>query len=360
MQIRRLHIRNFRSHDSLELKFSKNIICITGNNGCGKTTVLDAIYYLCLCKSYFNPTDHQIIKIGQDRFRLTGEISKNKSTYDIDCLVELGKQKVFKIDNAKYDKLSEHIGKFPLVIVAPIDHYLISGSSEERRKFIDGIIVQYDNEYLQDLLAYNRILSQRNALLKQFAREEKTDMVLIQTINEQLIPFGMAIHKKRKQFIKELQPVFNEYYDSITDKSEAVTLEYSSQLEESEFAELLINALDKDRILQRTTVGIHKDDLSFEIMSKPINRFGSQGQQKSFLLSLKLAQWAILNDKTGITPILLLDDLFDKLDKKRIDAFVNIIQEKQFEQIFITDTDLARIENIMKNFKQDFQSIALN
>lgn len=295
--------------------------CFTGLNGSGKTNLLDAIHYLCVCKSFLNPTDTQNILQGEELYVVQGKFDLNGNSEEIFCGLKRNNKKQFKRNQKEYERLSDHVGLFPLVLISPEDSVLIAGGSEERRRFIDNTLSQTDKEYLDSLILYNKVLVQRNGALKQFAADRRFDNDLLAIYDEQLVEYGMPVYAKRKEFIAEFAGVFNANYQFICGGEELAQIEYKTQLDEGSFAELLVASRDKDRINQYTTVGIHKDDVQFDLNGLAVKKFGSQGQQKSFLMSLKLAQFEYLYKVKKIKPLLLLDDLFDKLDDTRVQKY---------------------------------------
>ena len=355
MFLKNLSLVNYKNFDSKSLDFDPTINCLVGKNGIGKTNILDAIYHLCFGKSYFNPVATQNIKHGSDFFMINGHFEKNDRQEKIVCSYKKGMKKVIKRNDKAYDKFSEHIGFLPLVIISPADRDLIVEGSDTRRKFIDGVISQSDKEYLQSLIKYNKILAQRNSLLKYFAVNRTFDDKALTVYNEQLSTFGTAIFKKREQFLENFIPIFQEQYATISKKEEGVLLAYQSKLSENNLETLLKNALEKDRALQYTSVGVHKDDLDFTINGYPIKKFGSQGQQKSFLIALKLAQFHFIKEQAKTTPILLLDDIFDKLDENRVAQIVSLVDNDEFGQLFISDTHADRTEKVVSNINQSYK-----
>jgi len=347
MYLKQLSLTNFKNYDSAFLEFSPRINCLVGNNGVGKTNILDAIYYLSLTKSFYNIVDSANIKHSREFFIIEGVVSTNGNEDTLLCSFHRQKMKVFKRNGKEYDKLNEHIGKFPVVMVSPADTLLITGGSEERRKFLNKIISQYDSVYLDAILNYNKALQQRNRLLKDFAGKLPSDMEILAVWDAQLVTYGEYIHRERNSLVRELIPVFNEYYSFISGGNEKVNLNYRSQLSESDFGELLKQSLNKDLILEYTTAGIHKDDLIFEMDGHPIKITGSQGQQKSYLVALKLAKFDYIKRKAGFPPVMLLDDLFDKFDLERVEKIIKLVGNHRFGQIFITDTDEERMKNIL-------------
>ena len=348
MFLKRLRITNFKNFDSREFKFSNQINCFVGNNGIGKTNVLDAIHYLSLTKSYFNTIDIQNIKFEKPFFSIEGVFQKEDREETVFCGVEKGKKKIVRKNSKPYQKLSEHIGQFPLVIISPSDRDLILEGSETRRRFINTIIFQSDSSYIHQLVSYNKVLSQRNALLKYFVANSTFDQETLSIYDEQLANLGHKIFEKREKFIAEIQPIFQSKYRRISYDKENVEMLYRSHIKEASFADLLKESLPKDRILQYTTKGIHKDDLEFSIFNHPVKKFGSQGQQKSFLIALKLAQFQRIEQHSGFKPLLLLDDIFDKLDEIRVAQIIQLVNEESFSQIFITDTHKDRIESLLE------------
>jgi len=353
MWLKNITLLNFKNYCDADLQFSDTVNVFTGNNGSGKTNMLDAIHYLCLCKSYFNPIDGQQIKTGEDLFMIQGDFDRNEKNDKITCGVKRNQKKQFKRNKKEYEKLADHIGLFPVVMVSPYDVNLIMEGSEERRKFIDNVISQTDSHYLDQLIAYNRILLNRNAFLKQIVVTRKYDPTLLEILNEQLVIAGNKIFAIRKAFMDEFIPLFNEYYLYLTENKETVALNYQSQLLDMPFDELLRKSVEKDRVLERTTTGIHKDELAFVISDMPLKKFGSQGQQKSFLIALKLAQYAYLAKNKGFKPLLLLDDIFDKLDDHRVQKLMQMVSHQDFGQIFITDTGKERVKSVFEKIEVD-------
>ncbi len=355
MYLEKLSLVNFKNIDAETFSFEKKINCFVGNNGVGKTNVLDAIYYLSFTKSYFNPVATQNIKHNEDFFVIEGDYMLHERTEKIICSLKKGQKKMLKRNGKVYERFSEHIGQFPLVIISPADRDLITEGSENRRKFMDGVISQQNKEYLKAVIAYGKIISQRNALLKFFAANRTFDALNLKVYNEQLIQYGTIIHEKRKEFLEKFTPIFNEKYQVISNAKEEVNLYYKSQLNEMSFNDLLDKNLEKDKVLQYTSVGIHKDDLSFLIGDYPVKKFGSQGQQKSYLVALKLAQFEFIKKQSEITPILLLDDIFDKLDEHRVSQIISLVNNDEFGQIFITDTHFERTEEVVKQSNKPYQ-----
>lgn len=354
MYLEKISILNFKNFSQADLNFSQKINCFVGLNGAGKTNLLDAIYYLSFTKSYFNYIDIQNIKHGEDFFVLQGHYCIEDLKEEIYCGLKRNKHKVFKHNKKEYEKFSEHIGLLPLIIITPNDNSLILEGSEERRRLIDGIISQYDKIYLNNLLKYKRILNQRNTLLKQFYEKHYFDRSSLEIWDEQLVEIGNEIFEKRKEFLMDFMPIFQKYYSYISDNKEIVSIIYQSQLSENNFKSLLEEKIEKDKVLQYTTVGIHKDDLEFKLSEYPLKKTGSQGQQKTFLISLKLAQFDFIKQTKKFKPILLLDDIFDKLDNNRVEKIINLVADDNFGQIFITHTNLERLEIILSKINIDF------
>ena len=343
----------------MDIELDKKINCMVGPNGVGKTNVLDAVYHLSFGKSYFNPVSTQNIKHDEDFFVIEGEFEKNEREEKIVCSLKRGAKKVIKRNGKAYDRLSDHIGLLPLVIISPADRDLIIEGSDTRRKFIDGVISQSDKEYLQDLLKYNKVLAQRNSLLKYFAANHTFNKDTLAVYNEQLEDYGTRIFNKRVAFLEAFIPIFKEQYIAISGGHEEVSLNYESKLLNEGLLALLEKSVEKDKALQYTSVGIHKDDLGFEISGHPIKKFGSQGQQKSFLIALKFAQFQFIKARSKTTPILLLDDIFDKLDEHRVSHIVALVNNENFGQIFISDTHAERTEEVVKQIHQTYKLFKL-
>lgn len=348
-----LKLRNFKNFIESHWEFSPKINAFVGSNGVGKTNVLDAVHYMALTKSYLNYSDAQNINFDADFFSLEGNFQNRDSEDIIFCAVQQTKGKILKRNSKAYDRISDHIGLYPLVMISPYDSDLINDGSETRRRFIDNIISQSNKEYLQNLMRYNRVLVQRNSLLKYFAQNQAFDSVSLEIYDKELITLGTEIHQERKRFIENFLPIFQEYYQFISRGNEKVNIIYQSQLNDDSFGNLLNNNLKKDRLAQYSTQGIHKDDLGFEILNYPIKKFGSQGQQKSYLIALKLAQLELMKQTLGTTPLLLLDDIFDKLDESRVEQLIKLVNEERFGQIFITDTHPERTENVVKRINSE-------
>lgn len=349
-----LHLVNFKNYDELNVQFSSGINCFVGKNGSGKTNILDAVYYLSMTKSYLNVIDKQNVKFDQPFFSILGSWEKSGNQTSIHCVVKLGSKKVIKKNKKEYTKITEHIGQFPVVMISPYDRDLISEGSELRRKWIDGIISQFDASYLDELIKYQKVLDQRNALLKNMHENRLFDRESIDIWNAQLIPLGERIHLKRQQFIAEFSVYFQEKYFWLTQVEEPVSLVYKSQLNDQSFKDLLLLNERKDAFSHYTNGGIHKDDFLFLIKEHPIKKFGSQGQQKSFLIALKLAQYAWLENHLKLKPVLLLDDIFDKLDENRVKHLMDLVSSETFGQVLITDTEQSRLNQIFSALSKSF------
>lgn len=359
MHLKTLNLINYKNFKNQTFEFNSKVNCFVGSNGVGKTNILDAIYHLSFGKSYFNPIASQNIKHGEDFFVVDGRYSKDLKEEKIIVSLKKGGKKVIKRNSKSYNRFSDHIGLLPLVIISPVDRDLITEGSDLRRKFIDGVISQNDKIYLDQIIRYNKILFQRNSLLKQFYLSRTFDHDTIEIYDEQLSKIGNLIFNKRKEFLELFSPIFFEKYSIISNNKEKVNLTYKSQLKNHRLQDLLISNIEKDKVLQYTSAGIHKDDIEFLIGNYPIKKFGSQGQQKSFLIALKLAQYEVLKAKSGNSPILLLDDIFDKLDSKRVKQIIKMVNDSNFGQLFISDTDAKRTENVVKSAHDNYEIFKL-
>ncbi|MFZ4462624.1 MAG: DNA replication/repair protein RecF [Bacteroidales bacterium] len=350
MFLQRLQLNQFKNCLNADLVFSPKINCFVGNNGAGKTNILDAVYYLSFCKSYFNPTDQQNIMHEKEFFGIHGTYFRNGNEPDqVSCVQKKNVKKSFRFNKKEYERLADHIGKFPLVMISPYDRDLINEGSDMRRKFIDGVISQFDPIYLDELITYNKALLQRNTLLKQFAENRYFDQDLLTIWDTQLVRSGGIIHEKRKSILVSFLPLFNHYYRIVSNQGETVSIQYDSDLHDKDMHDLLINCQTADRQARYTTKGIHKDELVFLIDGFQLKRFGSQGQQKSFVIAIKLAQFEYTRQLMNYKPILLFDDIFDKLDDQRVEQLINLVGEDSFGQVFITDTQLHRIELLFQH-----------
>ncbi|HAM98268.1 MAG TPA: DNA replication and repair protein RecF [Marinilabiliales bacterium] len=354
MYLEKLTLLNFKNYPELEVQFSSKINCFTGNNGVGKTNILDAIYYLSFCKSFLVSSDLLNVKHHEKLFVINGSYQIADSVDDIHCGFEQGRGKRFKRNKKDYERLADHIGLIPLVLISPYDINLIIGGSEERRKFMDGIISQFDRQYLFDLQRYNRVLLQRNYLLKQFGKTRSIDEEVLSLYDAELAETSSYIFQKRTQFVTDIKPIFQKYFTHITSGKEEVSLGYQSSLIENDLLTLLSEARKNDLSALYTTEGIHKDELNLLLGEHPIRKLGSQGQQKSYLVALKLAQFEYIQIQCGFKPILLLDDVFDKLDSQRVEQIIKLVAQHSFGQIFITDTNPARIGNVLRQIDGEY------
>jgi DNA replication and repair protein RecF len=355
-----LKLVQFRNYLQSGFTFSERIIGICGANGTGKTNLLDAIHYLSLTKSYFSRPDAQSVSRGLLGMRIEGDFLLDKVHQKLVCIIRETGKKEFSANDEPYKKFSEHIGKFPCVMIAPDDIELISGGSEGRRNFIDAILCQLDREYLQQLINYNKILQQRNSFLKQASESGNMDEALLDILNNQLSKSGDVIHSKRSSFMLEFLPNVIHHYQRIAAKTDDLELVHESQLNGSGLLQLLQSSLQKDLVLQRTNVGIHKDDLEITMNGLAFKAQASQGQRKSLLFALKLAEWDVLKAKKGFAPLLLLDDVFEKLDEHRMHNLLNWVCAENESQVFITDTHKERLTNQLEEIGVKFQIIELS
>lgn len=350
MILKRLSILNYKNIEQAEVEFSSKINCFFGNNGMGKTNLLDAVYYLSFTKSHINTPDSQIIKSGQSMCVVQGVYDYAGREEDIFCAIRAGQKKQFKRNKKEYDRLSDHIGLLPLVMISPADVELIRGGSDERRRFVDMIISQQDKPYLHALIQYNKALYQRNVLLKNQSRDHS----LFEILETQMTMYGTLVYETRKRLIEDFIPIFSDYYHRICGFAEQVDLRYVSHLEKGDLQTLLEENRERDKILSYTSTGIHKDELDMLLNDSLIRRVGSQGQNKTYLIALKLAQFAFLKEKGHTTPILLLDDLFDKLDANRVEQIIQLVNNDRFGQIFITDTNRKYLDEILSLTGNDY------
>jgi len=359
MYLQKITLVNFKNFISQSFDFESKINCFVGDNGVGKTNVLDAIYYLSFAKSYFNPVATQNIRHSEDFFMIEGEYKINERVDNVVCSLKRGNKKVVKRNGKSYEKFSDHIGYLPLVIISPADRDLIIDGSDTRRKFIDNVISQSNKKYLQTLINYYKVLAQRNSLLKYFAANRTFDALNLKVYNEQLNLYGSLIYKERKSFLIEFIPIFKQRYAAISNSKEEVNLEYKTQLNDLGLLDLFEQSIERDRVLQYTSVGVHKDDLAFEIDGYSVKKYGSQGQQKSYLIALKLAQFDFMKKHSHVKPILLLDDIFDKLDDTRVSQIISLVNNGEFGQLFISDTHKERTEEVVKKTEQSFKIFEL-
>lgn len=343
MRLKKLSLLHFKNIARQELEFCRGVNCLVGDNGAGKTNVMDAIYYLSMCKSSLPMTDTQSIRHGEEGFLVEGQyVSDEEKNERIVCSFTRKGGKVLKRNGKEYERLADHVGLVPAVIVSPADNALISDAAEERRRYLNACISQLDRPYLANVMRYNAVLAERNRLLKM-----QPDETMLAIYDDQLTDYGTKIHAARQAFAERLQPVVAEYYRILSGDREEVELHYKSELDERPFDEILRAARQKDLVNEYTTSGIHRDDLTLRIGGYPLRKYGSQGQQKSFLIALKLAQYAVVAEACGEKPILLLDDLFDKLDAGRVEQLIRLVSDEAFGQIFITDCNPTRLKSIL-------------
>lgn len=346
MQLDRLTLFQFRNYAQAEFQFGPGVNALVGPNGSGKTNVLDAIHYLCLCKSYFGGGDAHAMRHGDQFFSVAGTFLREGKSDEVLVSVKTGQKKTIRFNQKDVPRLRDHIGKLPLVMEAPVDQELVIGGSEERRRMMDSIICQMDQAYLDDLMAYNKVLMQRNALLKQVALGSHADASLWQIWDEQLVMYALRVFQAREAFISRFAPVFSDAYAFISGGAEEVGLYYKSSLRDEDFSNQLEKNMQRDLSLQYTGAGTHKDDLVFSLNHLPLRRVGSQGQQKTFVLALKLAQFRLMSESLEATPILLLDDIFDKLDPQRVERLLQWVSAREFGQIFLTDTQERHVSEV--------------
>ena len=348
--LEKIVISDFRNIALQEIEFSPNVNCISGNNGEGKTNLLDAIYYMSMTKSAFASSDKYTLRHGAEEFALSGTYLMGNGTRSRFAIKMTSKgEKKMKRDDKSYQKISEHIGLLPVVMVSPADVSMVSESGEERRRFVNAVLSQMSREYMSVLQQYNRLLLQRNKMLK----DMNPDRSFLEVIDMRMAALAQPIYQARKEFIENLKPIVSEYYKAVSGDSEQVDITYETELHNCPLDELLASSYDKDRILKHTTEGIHRDDFVFTMNGHPIRRYGSQGQQKSFLVSLKFAQYEIMKRNYGFAPILLLDDVFDKLDMGRISNLLQMVASNDFGQIFITDSNKVRMASIVDGLTKD-------
>ena len=360
LTLKKIILTQFKNYDQASFTFTERVIGVCGLNGKGKTNLLDAIYYLCFTKSYFSRSDAFNIQFDKDGFRLEAKYERDGKAEKLVCINRGNAKKELLLDDAPYEKFSLHIGRFPAVIIAPDDILLITGGSEDRRRFLDTLLSQVDAGYLQQLIIYTKVLQQRNSLLKRFAEQGKTDWGLLEVLDDQLVQPGKYIFLKRKEFTEQLIPLVQQFYQQIAQNEEVILLRYESQLNTNEFETVINQFREKDFILQRTNGGIRKDDISIELNGQVFKNIASQGQRKSLLFALKLAEFELLKRKKGFAPLLLLDDVFEKLDDQRMGNLLHWVCNENEGQVFITDTHKERIEEAFKNLATPYQIIELN
>ena len=360
MYLKRINILNFKNIEDKSFDFSRKINCFVGLNGVGKTNLLDAIYYLAHGKSYFNPIAVQNIQHNSEFFVLDAFFQVDNKEEHVVCSLKKGQKKILKRNGKAYTRLADHFGLIPVVIISPSDSNLIVEGSETRRRFLDSVISQLNPTYLQQLIQYQKLIVQRNALLKDFSVRQYYDLDTLEIYDEQIAFLAQPIFETRKLFLQEFIPVFNHYHQLITGNAEEVSLSYKSHLYEEDMLTLFQIHRAKDRALQYTSTGIHRDDLEFELGGFSLKKFGSQGQQKSFLIALKLAQFDFIKQKRDVAPILLFDDIFDKLDEQRVRKILELVTLETFGQMFISDTHADRTEHLLKSIGQEFELFEIN
>lgn len=359
LRLNSISLFQFKNYTNKIFEFNKNVIGICGKNGVGKTNILDAIHYLCFTRSYFSTTDAVNVHHGSKGFRLEGQFTKSDLEETATCILRENNKKEFLINGNAYEKFSQHIGRYPCVVIAPDDAVLITGGSEERRSFLDSLLSQLYPEYLQKLIQYNRILQQRNSLLKSAAETGQLDEALLQILTEQLLVPGNYIFEQRSQFLVSFLPKVKRLYTEIARKEENLSILYDSRLLETSFEELLSATQPKDRMLQRTTAGIHRDDIILQLNQQPFKSIASQGQRKSLLFALKLTEVQVITQEKKVTPLLLLDDVFEKLDEERISNLLQKVCVENNGQVFITDTNQERLIKHLEALNADFDLISL-
>ncbi len=348
MQLKNIHVFNFTNYEEIRFDFGDKLNVITGKNGSGKTNLLDAIHYLCLTKSAFRAQDRLNIRHDEDFFMIRGQLQTDSKIHEISANYQRGKKKLFQVNQIDYERISKHIGRFPCVLITPYDTDLIREGSEMRRRFFDNLMSQTDAVYLENLICYNKLLKNRNELLKQFAEGQYFDNDLLEIFDYQLIDLAVLIHAQRQSVIKLFLPMFQKYYQMLSESQEKADFRYISDLDPGDFRAIFRDARPKDRQLQRTTKGTHRDEFKFFLNAYPIQKFGSQGQQKSFVLALKLTQYEYIKKQKDRFPILMLDDIFDKLDEKRMQKLTEMVASDAFGQVFITDARTQRTRQFFR------------
>lgn len=359
LSLKSLSLIQFRNYVQKQFVFDARIVGIVGANGTGKTNILDAIYYLSFTKSYFSRPDAQNVHHAFQGMRIEGQYQVEENVLPITCILRETGKKEFYFDAQLYAKLSQHIGKIPAVMIAPDDVQIITGTSEERRKLIDSLLSQIDADYLHLLIQYNKVLQQRNSLLKWSAENGQLDTTLLATLDQQLVQFGTPIFEKRTTKLNEWLPQIHRLYESIAGNADTIQIQYQSSLQNNSFEDLLVQSLPKDKAIHRTSVGIHKDDLIITIQNQSFKQEASQGQRKSLLFAIRLAEWEMLKKAKGFSPILLLDDIFEKLDEQRMAQLLSWVARSTDGPVFITDTHKQRVSDLLGKYVDHFQLIEL-
>ena len=353
LYLEKLHLTHFKNYEDARFELSRQVNCIVGENGSGKTNLLDAVYVLALSKSAFQSQDALLIQHEADFMLVDGTFQKDQKAVQITCSLQRGQRKVLLTDKKPYERVSEHIGRFPVVLMAPNDTDLVREGSEERRRFVDGVLSQLDQLYLQDILRYNRILAQRNGLLKQFAERNYVDNDLLDSYDEPLLAAAQRIYQRRRLFLTQFVPLVQQHYGFLGESREQIEIRYETELDNPQFGADFRRQRPRDLQAQRSTQGVHKDDFVFEMDGVAIRKFGSQGQQKSFVMALKLAQFDLICIERELKPLLLLDDIFDKLDDRRIQKLIELIDNETFGQVFLTDARPERTRQLLQNVKAE-------
>lgn len=357
--LRKITLTHFKNYDFSPFEFSENVVAISGLNGIGKTNLLDAIYYCCFTKSYFTATDSLNVNFEKEGFRLEAHFDRQGAAQKVICINRGNNKKEFSVNDVPYDKLAKHVGSLPAVIIAPDDIEIIIGGSEGRRRYLDTVICQLDNDYMQQLMTYNKVMQQRNSLFKRAAEQGSLDRSLLEILNAQLLAPGKIIFEKRTAYTEKLIPMIESFYHYIADNNEEISFQYKSSLQDESFEHILQRNEERDRIMQRTSSGIHKDELLFSLNGQPFKNIASQGQRKSLLFALKLAQYRLLKEYNGFSPVLLLDDVFEKLDEKRMHRLLQKVCKENEGQVFITDTHRERLNRVFDELGIEAQMIEL-
>jgi DNA replication and repair protein RecF len=353
MLLRKLRCYHFKNYTSIELNFATQLNCIVGANGAGKTNLLDAIHYLSLTKSAFNSVDAQNILHGEAQMSMQGHFFKDDKLYEVKCIIDRDQGKTLQVNSKVYKKMREHIGQFPIVLTTPYDTELIRSTSEIRRKFFDTILCQIDPNYLHTLIQYQQVLKHRNGFLKMNAGNFNIDLALVNSYNKQLLPLCKQLYAARKTFLDIFYPLLQQQYEYFVDAPEVIEMSYESDVCNPDFEQRFFDNIKEDLLAQRTILGIHRDEYTFTLNNYPLKKFGSQGQQKSFIIALRLAQFACIEQALGCKPLLLLDDIFDKLDEQRIEKLVSLMAQQYFGQVWITDAGGKRSAAILKEIQAD-------